>query len=153
MDSLALKTANGFFWNKSNVFVLLANRSSMLILNHYFSNSKSCLLLTSSRNANYFLCIQSRTSIQFPHFLTNREASDHRFTFRDTHNFSIPRTSLSMVQKMPLIDFPLTWNNIDESLREITSKNLFKKTLKLELLDNYANFQCSNTICMSCMNI
>ena len=93
------------------------------------------------------------SAVEFPHFLTNREASDHRFIFRDTHNFSIPRTSLSMVQKMPLIDFPLTWNNIDESLKEITSKNLFKKTLKLELLDNYANFQCSNTICMSCMNI
>ena len=104
------------------------------------------LLLMHSIAHNY-------STVNFPHFLTNLDVNTHRFTLRDQHHFFILRTVNAMVQKMPIVDFPLSWNNIDESLKDIASKNIFKKTVKLELLDKYANFRCNNTVCLSCMTI
>ena len=78
---------------------------------------------------------------------------DPAFVLRNDNDYFVPRTNLTFVQKMPLIDFPLTWNRIDQSLKEISSKLLFKKTIKLELLDEYRDLRCTRTICISCMDI
>ena len=91
--------------------------------------------------------------VKFPHFIRNSEANLHRFDFRNESDFFVERTNYQFVRKMPYIDFPSTWNSIDSSLKKISSKPLFKKTIKLELLDKISNFQCNNTLCFSCMNI
>ena len=91
--------------------------------------------------------------VKFPHFIRNSEANLHRFDFRNESDFFVDRTNYQSVKKMPYIDFPSTWNSIDSSLKEISSKPLFKKTIKLELLDKISNFQCNKTLCISCMNI
>ena len=59
----------------------------------------------------------------FPQFVFNLTANEHRYTFRNNRDFFVHRTHLTMVQKMPFIDFPSTWNSIDQSLKEISSKN------------------------------
>ena len=71
------------------------------------------------------------SSVLFPHFMFNQAVNDHRFALRNEGDFFVPRTNLTTVQKMPLIDFPSCWNNIDQSLKEITSKVLFKKNCQI----------------------
>ena len=93
------------------------------------------------------------SAVIYPHFISNLNANEHRYVLRNDDDYFVPRTNLTFVQKMPLIDFPLTWNRIDQSLKEISSKLLFKKTIKLELLDKYRDFRCTRTICISCMDI
>ena len=93
------------------------------------------------------------SAVNFPHFVSNMSVNDHLYSLRNDDDFFVTRTNLSFIQKMPLIDFPTSWNSIDQSLKEITSKNLFKKNIKLELLDKYSEFRCSRSICLSCMNI
>ena len=64
--------------------------------------------------------------------------------------------SMSMnykVTKMPLFDFPSSWNRLDESTKTIKSKTSFKKQLKLLCMDGYANFRCRKNLCYSCLNI
>ena len=95
----------------------------------------------------------SYSAVTFPQFSLNFQANTHRFNLRDDNNFYIPRTNISIVQKMPMIDFPNTWNNLDHSLKEITQKSLFKKSVKSELLEKYRNFSCTSTFCFSCMNL
>ena len=85
------------------------------------------------------------SSVNFPQFISNRSVNEHRYTFRNESDFFVHRTNLSTVQKMPLIDFPSTWNNIDQSLKEIPSKIVFKKTIKHELLAKYSDFRCNRT--------
>ena len=91
--------------------------------------------------------------VKYPQFIPNAEINEHRFTFRNSNDFFVPRSILSTIQKMPLIDFILTWNSIDQSLKDIPLKRAFNKTLKLELLDKYQNYHCTRTFCISCMNI
>ena len=93
----------------------------------------------------------SYSVVYYLQFISNQNANDHRFTLRNDSDFNVTRTSLSI--KMPLMDFPRAWNCMDQSLKDIQSKILFKKSLKLELLDKYCNFRCSRTICVSCMDV
>ena len=93
------------------------------------------------------------SAVSYPQFISNQIANDHRFILRNESDFNVIRTNLSIVEKMPLTDFPRVWNSIDQDLKDISSKTLFKKTLKLELLDKYSNFRCSRTICVSCMDL
>ena len=92
------------------------------------------------------------SAAQFPNFILNNTIQQHRFSFRNDLDFFVPRAYVSCVQKMPLIDFPKTWNSIDQSLKDISSKQTFKINSKLELLDKYCNFRCSRAFCISCFN-
>ena len=96
--------------------------------------------------------VHNYSSVCFPHFITNLTFNAHRFNLRNENDFFVPRTDSSFVQRMPLIDFPAAWNNIDQSLKSIASKQSFKKILKQELLDKYRNFTCDRSLCISCIN-
>ena len=97
--------------------------------------------------------VNGYSAVSFPQFISNQIANVHRYTFRNDNDFHVPRTTQSLVQKMPLIDFPSSWNSLDPSLKDISSKYSFKKTLKQELLDKYSNFRCTRSICISCIDI
>ena len=84
--------------------------------------------------------------------ITNNEAGRNTYALRNNAEFVIPRSSCAKVTKMPLIDFPYTWNNTDSSITEISQKNLLKKTVKQELLEKYRDFKCGRLICLSCLN-
>ena len=90
---------------------------------------------------------------KFSNFKKLINVHGHEYPLRNNNDFFIPRPLCSKVSKMPLIDFPTTWNNIDESFKKIQSKNSFKKQLKLACMDNYANFRCQKTLCYACLNI
>ena len=87
----------------------------------------------------------------FPFFNFNLNVNEHRFNFRNDNDFHNQRTNSTLVQSMPLINYPATWNNLDQSLKSISSKITFKKCVKSELLDKYANFRCNRTLCLSCI--
>ena len=98
-------------------------------------------------------CAHNYSPVNFPDFSLNRETNTHRFNLRNYNDFYVPRTSSSFIQKMPLVDFPSSWNALDQSFKDISSKGAFKKQIKLSLLDKYATFRCSNLVCFSCINI
>ena len=58
-----------------------------------------------------------------------------------------------LTAKMPIIDFPRLWNDLDEDLRCLDNELAFKKILKSSLLDKYGSFNCTKLFCMSCGNI
>ena len=91
--------------------------------------------------------------VEYDNFIPNALASNHRQGLRNDNDFHIPMSNLSTVIKMPLINFPHIWNNLERSLKDIPSRSLFKNNTKLELLDKYNNFRCNKTLCYSCMNI
>ena len=90
---------------------------------------------------------------KFPNFRKLVNVQGHEYPLRNNNDFFIPRPLNSRISKMPLIDFPSTWNRIEEHLKNIQSKNIFKKQLKLFCMDNYANFRCQKTLCYSCINL
>ena len=92
-------------------------------------------------------------AVHYPHFITNYELNLHRFELRNDKDFFVYRNNSALIKRMPLIDFPSAWNDLDTELKEIASKPLFKKIIKLNFLDKYSNFTCQNTLCLSCMNI
>ena len=65
----------------------------------------------------------SYSAVTFPQFTLNFQANTHRFNLRD-NDFYIPRTNISTVQKMPIVDFPNTWNDLIHSLKEIMQKKV-----------------------------
>ena len=93
------------------------------------------------------------SKVEFDSFIPNSLALNHRQGLRNDNDFHIPMSNLSIVIKMPLINFPRIWNDLDRSLKDISSRSLFKNHTKLELLDKYDNFRCNKTLCYSCMNI
>ena len=93
------------------------------------------------------------SSVSYPSFALNSVVGDHRFNLRNDSDFFVPRATFNIVSKMPLIDFPNTWNCLDQSIKDIPSLSHFKHCLKHELLDKYANFTCDKTLCISCMRL
>ena len=89
--------------------------------------------------------------VNFPFFNFNMDMNNHRFDLRNDNDFYVQRATSTFVQNMPLISFPSSWNNLDQNYKSITSKLLFKKSLKSELLDKYSNFRCDRTLCISCI--
>ena len=91
--------------------------------------------------------------VSFRNFQKASVVQIHEYPLRNNNDFYIPRSTNSKVTKMPLIDFPSTWNSIDESLKKFMSKNSFKKSVKSSLIGQYSNFRCSKSICFSCIEI
>ena len=90
---------------------------------------------------------------ELSYFRKQSSVRGHEYPLRNNNDFHVPRSMFYKVSKMPLIDFPSTWNRLDDSVKTIKSKSIFKKQLKLFCMDNYANFQCHKTLCYSCLNI
>ena len=121
----------------------LFHKSQILPLNDLILQQK--LVFMHSLFYNY-------SQVTFPDFVFNRDVGLHRFNFRNDCDFFIPHTNSSFIQKMPLIDFPKSWNELDHTIKEITSKGMFKKQLKLFFLDKFSNFRCQNLVCYACMD-
>ena len=62
-----------------------------------------------------------------------------------------PRTKFS--SRLPKHKFPVIWNSLSHDHHSITSRNIFKKTLKRSFLDNYTpvDHPCSNPLCPDCV--
>ena len=90
------------------------------------------------------------SAVSFTHFFSNISANTE-YILRDANDFFISRSHFSLVKKMPLVDFPVVWNNLDIAYKQIANRKLFKKTIKEDLLDKYRDFRCNNSICISCM--
>ena len=90
-------------------------------------------------------------AVHFHNFIKMSAMPNVNYQLRNLDNFFVCRTNSSFVKKMPLIDFPLLWNNLDNSYKVINSKMVVKKTIKNDLLDKYCNFRCNKAFCFSCM--
>ena len=89
----------------------------------------------------------------FPDFQLNINSNTHGYILRNQFNFYVPRSTCSLTAKMPIIDFPRLWNDLDEDLKCLDNKLAFKKILKSSLLDKYGSFNCTKLFCMSCGNL
>ena len=95
----------------------------------------------------------AHTASELSYFRKQSSVRDHEYPLRNNTDFHVPRSMNYKVSKMPLFDFPSSWNRLDESTKTIKSKNSFKKQLKLLCMDGYANFRCRKNLCYSCLNI
>ena len=95
----------------------------------------------------------NQSVVKFPNFRKLSEIQEHPYPLRNLDDFYIQRTDYQKVTKMPLINLPYTWNSIDETFKCITSRNIFKNKIKLELMEKHADFHCNKTVCISCMNL
>ena len=93
------------------------------------------------------------STVHFPDFQILSAMPNVHYQLRNADDFFVCRTNSTFIKNMPLIDFPNTWNNLDNGYKEIRSKLLFKKTIKSDLLDKYCNFRCNKIFCVSCMPI
>ena len=75
---------------------------------------------------------------------------DDRTNRNNLLNFHIPNNINSKV-KFPLIEIIKSWNRLQYEDKSITTINLFKKNLKMILLQKYSGFVCSKPNCYSCM--
>ena len=89
----------------------------------------------------------------FPDFQLNINSNTHGYILRNQYNFYVPRSTCSFTAKMPIIDFPRLWNDLDEDLRCLDNALAFKRTHKSLLLDKYGSFNCTKLFCMSCGNL
>ena len=95
----------------------------------------------------------AHTASELSYFRKQSSVRDHEYPLRNNTDFHVPRSMNYKVSKMPLFDFPSSWNRLDESTKTIKSKTSFKKQLKLLCMDGYANFRCRKNLCYSCLNI
>ena len=95
----------------------------------------------------------AHSALELSYFRKQSSVWGHEYPLRNNNDFHVPRSMNYKVSKMPLIDFPSTWNRLDNSIKSINSKTIFKKQLKLLCMDKYANFRCQKTLCYSCLNI
>ena len=95
----------------------------------------------------------NQSVVQFPNFRKNYENQDHLYPLRNLNDFQIRRTNSQKLSKMPLIDLPNTWNSVDDSLKRIASKNIFRNKIKLELMNKCDNYRCNKKVCISCKNL
>ena len=102
------------------------------------------LLIMHSIYYNY-----SKTTFEF--HLNN--SLTHNFELRNLDDFTIPRSYRCVLDKMPMFDFPKTWNLCNPDFKVINDRVEFKTILKYGLLDRLDNFSCDRLICRSCMNI
>ena len=88
-----------------------------------------------------------------PMFPKNLNIENHYYPLRNLGNYYIPRVKNNSLNKFPLYSFPVSWNNLDDSLSCIANKNSFKYELKTHLLSRLMNFECNKLFCLTCSNI
>ena len=93
------------------------------------------------------------SSVNFAHFCRNTEINHHVYPLRNSTDFHVVRAQCNKVFNLPLADLSRTWNDLDETLKNTPSRNVFKSNVKNQLLENYNNFRCNKAICVSCMEI
>ena len=64
------------------------------------------------------------SAVSFTHFFSNISANTE-YILRDANDFFISRSHFSLVKKMPLVDFPVVWNNLDIAYKQIANRKLF----------------------------
>ena len=64
---------------------------------------------------------------------------------------SIPMSRTAFSSHLPTHSFPIIWNSIHENTLSISNRNIFKSSLKSQLLNAYsARVKCNNPLCPDC---
>ena len=75
------------------------------------------------------------STVHFPDFQILSAMPNVHYQLRNADDFFVCRTNSTFIKNMPLIDFPNTWNNLDNGYKEIRSKLLFKKNKVIYLIN------------------
>lgn len=67
-------------------------------------------------------------------WIMNWEIREGNLSLRNDWDFAISRFKYVYISKLPLFLFPRIWNDLDESLKFVSSKHLFGKKLKEKLI-------------------
>lgn len=86
---------------------------------------------------------------------TNQErrgAAEHLVNLRNDHDLYIPMARSNIASRMPLTDFPKSWNNFeDESIKYELNPTIFKRNLKLFYLNKLnVTPNCIRANCPAC---
>jgi len=63
------------------------------------------------------------------------------------------RARTNFTSRLPKHSFPSIWNTMEPTLKLSKSRNIFKKSVKYNIIQNYKNnIQCNNPMCTECGN-
>ena len=83
-------------------------------------------------------------------FPRNLNLENHSYPLRNLQQFNVSRLNSSWLKRFPLYTFTTAWNELDISLKSISSKIEFKIKLKKYLLGKLEGFVCTRLFCYSC---
>ena len=90
----------------------------------------------------------SKLPISFHNFFVQ---NTHAINLRNNQAVHRERARTKFSSKLPKHNFPLIWNQIDTTIKEIPSKQTFNKTLMKLANNTYSeNAHCSNIRCLQC---
>jgi hypothetical protein len=157
-------------WGNANSSILqktvsLQKRAIRIINNAGYNNHtdplfKNCEILKLSDMYQYHVClfmddfINKRLPISFDGlFRLNSEVQENRVTRQSSH-MHVPRCNSALSSKLPLVNFPIIWNNWNSILSTCNSRSKTKKTLKSYILATYsASVKCNNPYCCQCTHV
>ena len=100
--------------------------------------------------------IIDKLPMSFRHMYEFNSAVQSVYSTRQSQLFNIPRTKSRFVDKLPFIQFPITWNKLagflglNSDLLNL-SRNALKCQLKYRFTDSYqSNVTCNNPRCNDC---
>ena len=81
-----------------------------------------------------------------------RSVNPHPYALRNDNefNFFVPRVRTKFLKRFPMFKFATVWNDIENYLKPLQSKVLFKTNLKYSMLNELAGFTCNKLFCYSC---
>jgi hypothetical protein len=78
--------------------------------------------------------------------------SNFAYNLRNNDDYYVPFARTAFLSRFPLFDFPASWNNLSNHLKEIPSKQIFAKMLKKFLLDKLKDrTECNRLLCHACL--
>ena len=73
--------------------------------------------------------------------MKNNQVHAHEYIFRNNSDFFVPLARPEFLKQFPIHSFPLSWNNLPNHLKDISSKSLFRINLKSHLIQTCKNFK------------
>ena len=80
--------------------------------------------------------LNDRLSISFDYTWVNNLQLQNNYQLRNADDFNIKPYKYEYLRKDPFIYFPSLWNDLDNDIKLIESKNCFANKLKSKLFDS-----------------
>jgi hypothetical protein len=86
----------------------------------------------------------------FTNLFQNKNTSSMRTRYQE-NNLYMEQPQNNFSEKLPKHNFRCKWNELDNELKTIQSRETFKRTIKNKNINEYAeHIKCNNTMCIEC---
>ena len=88
----------------------------------------------------------------FTSYFSSNEDRNEMYRLRNATELYVPRPRTENLKRFPFYTFPVLWNDTSDEIKSIISKQLFKKTIKIDCISRLSEFNCERLFCYACMN-